>query len=648
MIIQGTELVARIPPAIARMHIRGYRNAQFCPYCLSNNPYHRLSWSIYSVTVCLEHESLLIDHCPQCDSEISISSVIKCACDLCGFDLRRAQPISVKEDVKGIHSQHFVQYLLKLLPTLNDPLNGVFPEEEPDILFRLIDGLRHCIVSPNKERQNIRNSNANGYNFNQYEVFSKYIHEPLKEYLKMQNPPNTLLFYFQYSIAVQALNDWPNSFYEFLSIFRNIDVATKDRGLLNLGNLYSIWIRKRWRNKDFEFLHKAFLNFIENPKYKVCHAALTMSYYRKNPLRFKRFDYMTCAEAARVLKVCSNTVERLAKLGKVSEWRYPTNNESINLQLSKRDDSCEWIMPKFGHYKLVKKSDIYDLKARWDASLPLPKASTKTGVSKNVLLELMKMGVIVASRMPLVDGDNIWLIENQSLNKLLKGLAKSCRRIEKLTPNHVRLSTASRMTAVIGISLAEIVTYLVKGELVCYAYSDNPKFEEVFVLKEDIEEFIKQKVLEKGLVRKRHVARLMRVRALVLSKWISQGLLKTIVIKNALYIYKNDIVEFKNKFIFAKEASRILKVSKQTVQIWAHNGRLKPVSGLSINGCRRYLFYRADIERLRPENRLTAPQMARRLGISNYRIREWIRTGKIIPVSGPGIDHSSHYLFVQE
>jgi len=97
--------------------------------------------------------------------------------------------------------------------------------------------------------------------------------------------------------------------------------------------------------------------------------------------------------------------------------------------------------------------------------------------------------------------------------------------------------------------------------------------------------------------------------------------------------------------VFGEDAAETLDSGLNGVQKWCRRGRLKPVSGPRLDGYRRYLFRRADVERLRPENRLTAPEMAERLGISSSQMLQWIREGKVKPVSGPGIDGSKHYLF---
>jgi hypothetical protein len=66
---------------------------------------------------------------------------------------------------------------------------------------------------------------------------------------------------------------------------------------------------------------------------------------------------------------------------------------------------------------------------------------------------------------------------------------------------------------------------------------------------------------------------------------------------------------------------------------------------LVLTACHHYLFRRSDIEQLSPEKRRTAPQLGRDLGMSRSQIVQWVKDGKIKPVSGPGIDKSGHYLF---
>lgn len=95
----------------------------------------------------------------------------------------------------------------------------------------------------------------------------------------------------------------------------------------------------------------------------------------------------------------------------------------------------------------------------------------------------------------------------------------------------------------------------------------------------------------------------------------------------------------------AAEAAQILDFKLSTVYKWVRLGRLQPVSGPEIDGRLRYLFRRQDVQRLRAENRLTTSQLAKLLGVSRSQILIWIKEGKVKPISGPSIDGFGHYLF---
>jgi len=109
---------------------------------------------------------------------------------------------------------------------------------------------------------------------------------------------------------------------------------------------------------------------------------------------------------------------------------------------------------------------------------------------------------------------------------------------------------------------------------------------------------------------------------------------------------KETLIDFQNNYITSQKAAEILGIGELTVQKWARSGRLKPISGKEIDGCHDYRFSRKEIEALSKEHRLTAPEMAKQLGISRSQMITWIRKGKATPTSGPGIDGMKHYLFV--
>ena len=76
---------------------------QFCPLCLRADevPYYRRSWRLAFMTVCPEHEVMLQDRCPQCESPLSFhraemgrggvdDALEMSMCHACGMDLRES------------------------------------------------------------------------------------------------------------------------------------------------------------------------------------------------------------------------------------------------------------------------------------------------------------------------------------------------------------------------------------------------------------------------------------------------------------------------------------------------------------------------------------------------------------------------------
>lgn len=139
----------------------------------------------------------------------------------------------------------------------------------------------------------------------------------------------------------------------------------------------------------------------------------------------------------------------------------------------------------------------------------------------------------------------------------------------------------------------------------------------------------------------------LKVKDSVLKKWIDNALLSRIQkLKSVQYFNKQDIDLFCDVYTFCAEAAKIVSAGELVIQKWARNGSLHPVSGPRIDNCHRYVFLRADVEKLISRKRKTAPQMARELGIGRSQIVQWIQDGKTMPARGTGIDKSKHYLFV--
>ena len=209
----------------------------------------------------------------------------------------------------------------------------------------------------------------------------------------------------------------------------------------------------------------------------------------------------------------------------------------------------------------------------------------------------------------------------------------------------------SSIVAPINGNAAMLIMAVAEGKLQAYdTQKDDHAFLNGLLFRQgEVEQLAQAIGAARGWMSLDDIARRMGVKRTVITKWVQDGLLRPIATHaNAQHFSQEAVEAFAAEHVFSDEAAQLLGVGRLTVQQWARNGRLKPVVSEAINGCHRYLFRRKDVERLRPKNRLTAPQLAKTLGLSRSQMSQWIKQGKVRPVSGPGVDGAKHYLFVTD
>lgn len=300
------------------------------------------------------------------------------------------------------------------------------------------------------------------------------------------------------------------------------------------------------------------------------------------------------------------------------------------------------------HYPAsVLQADRYRHKADLIDHLPyttLAGARQQLGLSVDLVLALVKAGLLTTTAEPGLKGSNHWLISQQSIKGLLDRMKQNTTRV---VPSEftIDLPTAARMLAVVGLNAAGIFARIAEGRL--HACWPSSRLDKVLFAEADLQACIRQVQAENHWLRREEIAARLGVKVTVITKWIKAGLLTPVVTHaQTLYFDQDKVEDFLQGHVFSDEAAQILEVGLEVVQKWARQGRLRPVVGGEGDDCHRYLFRREEVERLRPAHRLTGPQLAQRLGLSRAQLWQWIKQEKVKPVSGPGIDGSRHYLFV--
>jgi len=585
---------------------------KFCSQCLSEKPYHRLIWLLDTTSVCIRHQCLLAEGCPQCQSTLSITEIVECRCQKCKASLSSCTTPSLVNDPMGLLAECAIQNWALGIQIADMPqAYRAISKFSVYALYQFVRGIRHSLQHPKVDQDSLLRLTQNS---------------TLQGTAMQEERGSNTSFVFN-KVAFACFKNWPYGFHQFLRDYRVR--STYHSGLSTyLGTLYNTWILKRWQHPQLQFVQKSFDEFLLSGNVP---AALIYRTERvaTNPKLKKHFRCWGNAVTAKKLQVSTGTLNRLFKLGKL--------------------DSClfdAYITPQ----PTFNPKAIRSLKAAWDNGISLQETMELLGASKEMVKNLVKVGALQVLRGPPTDMSQEWLFDHQSVVDFFATLEANISQALKEDHTMLTLTGAAKSLACVGLNAASILHELANSNYQIYAEPEAKKFVSRARIPIYAVEYLREYVLERnGWMKLIDVAKIMGVKWTVVSKWVKAGLLKPAASHgNAIFFSRSEVEKFKSEYIFTEEAARILRIGVLAVQKWARYGRLKPVASERINGCHRYLFRRKDVERLRPENRLTAPQLARRMGIGRSQMVQWIKQGKVKPISGPGIDRSRQYLFLLE
>lgn len=389
-----------------------------------------------------------------------------------------------------------------------------------------------------------------------------------------------------------------------------------------LGTIYTKWLEEGWENSCFDFVQEAFENYIVDHHTDI--SSLSRSNrYRNNPSLAEKFPYLSRVETAELLRISYYTVKGLISKG-ILDSRPP---------LSYRDD-----------FPLIRRDDVAALRRRWREALSLAATAAQLGVSKEIVLDVAKVGLIAIERGPDIDGSP-WLFNLDSVKGCLDRIRAQIKGKIPIEGTAVDLVTAAKMVAVVGLNSAGVLKLMTEGQLSCYGDQDG-NLKTLIFSGAEVQDCVKRIKAEKGWINLEEIAQRMGVKVTVASKWVSAGLISPVATySGAQHFDQAEAEQFITTHIFSDEAARILGIGVIAVQKWTRQGRLHAIAGNDDDACHRYLFRREEVERLKPESRLTLPQLARQMGISRSQLWVNVKRGQITPISGPTVDGSKYYLF---
>lgn len=594
-----------------RRSCRSIKQAAFCPSCLVEAAYYRLDWHLLSTTACLKHDILLVDCCDVCGSVLSVSDIVNCHCSKCNFDLRKSEVCSIAKD--GLSQG--VQLILNSWMGIGESrslIEGVSINTQ----YKLFTGIRHCI----QKRRNWKHL----YEFPDFDV-SKLTDKDLEKWI--------LPIKYLHKLNVASITPFFTFPYCMQGFWRDYADSNKNKNVsLGLGNLYWGWLEKRWLSEEFDFLQDAYNEFLVSEAEILYPGIAKSRRIQDNTELIEQFKFVTLSLAAKEINSVPAKVQRLVDCGKIESKKLDTKRNRI----------------------VVSQKDILVYAKRVSDTVNMTTVCKMLGLSKTSVNSLIKFGQLEVIGGRTYDGSPEWAITRESITILQQRLSEVCKvypqtKNKQFTQGKT-IVQISRQMAGWGFEIGEILQKVLDGKYTASVDGGEEISVNTVKLPLDTPMKLKEEFLDrKQWISEKEFAHDFGVKTSTTHRWVKSGLIVPAgKICRITFFSKPSIVEFKNNYIDSKQASLFLGVGILTVQKWARTGRLKPVSGTEVDGCHNYLFRKTDVEKLKTENRLSAPQMAKIFGISRSQICARIHQGKLTPISGPGIDGSKHYLFIYE
>ncbi|MCK6149757.1 TniQ family protein [Paenibacillus silvae] len=158
----------RVPKLINRNSVK------YCPSCVKERGvYHQSLWNIEPVTICLEHNELLLDYCVRCKEKIAMDHFIMDVCPHCEgvFSYAKGPVIS---DPLSLQAQEWIQSLIRSEIAESDQLpilKGIRVKEYLTLANRLSHLLQGChsvanhsyVLNAFKNTKKYRSNNESAY-----------------------------------------------------------------------------------------------------------------------------------------------------------------------------------------------------------------------------------------------------------------------------------------------------------------------------------------------------------------------------------------------------------------------------------------------------------------------------------------------------
>ncbi|WP_410511758.1 TniQ family protein [Paenibacillus sp. BR2-3] len=287
---------------------------KFCSECLNLKGIHQYIWGFHPVCMCVEHQQILIDHCPKCHKNFTLHEILQLgSCKRCGYQLLTPNENRYKPTPFYMSSQALIQRcFLEDDPVLNDI--GIIEVEQffrlAELSFHILEGLQSFIDNqpiPIHTFSNKRNGNLDN----------------LKHLVSWGN------FIWMYQ-------DFPTHYYQVLNEFSK----------KNKGTMYEQKVRYEQGliAKEFSWIRNAYEQFWIQ---KLNEGAIRkdFSIFKNNKDLLRQRVSLRREEVKNETGMCYGKIKHLQQIGRLEmksnpfgvHQRYIVNQTSLNKLIEERD-----------------------------------------------------------------------------------------------------------------------------------------------------------------------------------------------------------------------------------------------------------------------------------------------------------------------
>lgn len=543
-----------------RAGLRSSRAAQFCPYCLQEDPYQRLRWRPAAVTLCLTHHCLLTVGCPDCQAVVSIASLVRGQCAECHGDLGhpRSSPQGLGEWEEVVQQTLWAWLLGEDSPAPQ----YAWPRQAPETLYHLAEVLAFGVLT-NPERFASADSAC-------------LVPNPPLEHLAQLPGCGPATLGWAYSLALRGMTHWPEGLREFLHRAVPDPSIPLEQGL---GRFYTHGLNRALTAPTFRFVWEAYHQFRFDRR------------FWSSPTPIPIWSCISMEETLGWLKkVEASVLLRLTQLGQL----YHLKGQRL-----------------YATEVFFRRSEIRRLRAQWSTPLTQEEAAAWLGLSLALLEQCAQAGLLRGRHTPA--GTGRWFTK-AAVARLLHQLNTVVPPIpSQLLEPGLSLAEAAEYLAGLGWNEIQLLRAVLARTLFAYHTLEAGEAVAINAMRftvADLNCCARQIIQDRSWVSEDSAALFFWVDRATIQRWHEQGWLKPVAHfppSQPLFAY-SDLERWQAELISFPEAQQVLQMGQAVLLRRIAQGKITPVYRPPTAKSLGYLFLRKDVEQLARRRKRAKPE----------------------------------------